>query len=626
MSQAAHTGNKRIAALTLGALGVVYGDIGTSPLYAIRETLTEEHGIPVNETSVLGVLSLIFWSLVIIITIKYVTFVMRAHNHGEGGILALTSLIIPRSKPGRTRQALILLGLFGTALLYGDGAITPAISVLSAVEGLRFVTPTFDPFVIPISIAIIVALFAIQSRGTGVVGRLFGPVMVIWFAVLALLGLIHLSDAPRVFMAVNPAHAVGFFFNYTTRALVAMGSVFLVVTGGEALYADMGHFGLRPIRLGWFTIVGPALLIHYFGQGALLISDPSAIEHPFFLMAPEWAVVPLVILATMATVIASQALISGVFSLTLQAVQLGYSPRVDIAHTSSTERGQVYLRGVNRVLMFACIGLILGFRSSSNLAAAYGLAVTGTMVITALLFGAYARESLGWSWAKVVPIVGLFLLIDVSFLAANVLKIPDGGWFPLVAGLVVFTLMTTWKTGRRLVYSRAGRGRQPVAAVIRSLSQNPPPRVQGTAVFLTPNADEIPPAFLANLRFNNVVHEDVVFLTVETAEVPTVLPAEREVVRSFTNDFHHVALRYGFMDEPDVPRDLGSLRLKHVAFDPDHTTYFLAKESIRITEHPGMAMWRERLFSVLHRNATSAADYFNLPKNRTVEIGIPIEI
>lgn len=626
MSGSSHP-KRRVATLTLAALGVVYGDIGTSPLYALREALSEQHGIPVTVESVLGVMSLIFWSLVMIISIKYVTFVMRADNHGEGGILALTALITPGGSMRSSRRVLVLLGIFGTALLYGDGAITPAISVLSAVEGVRFVTPAFEAYVIPISIVIIVALFSIQSRGTATVGKLFGPVMLIWFAVLAVLGAIHLADAPEIFLAVNPIHAVGFFTEYTTRALVAMGSVFLVVTGGEALYADMGHFGHRPIRLGWFAIVGPALLIHYFGQGALVIARPETIENPFFLMAPGWALVPLVFLATVATIIASQALISGVFSLTLQAVQLGFAPRVDIAHTSHTERGQVYLKTINWVMMTACIGLILGFRTSSNLAAAYGVAVTATMAITAVLFGGFARERLSWSFPKTLAVVGVFFAIDLLFLSANLLKIPHGGWFPLIAGTAVFILLTTWKTGRRLVYERSGRGRQPLNQVITSLTKAHLPHVPGTAVFLSPNPNEVPPAFLANLRFNSVLHEDVVFLSVKTTDAPIVHQAERETVESIVNgDFHHVTLRYGFMEEPDIPRDLASIRHPKVSFDPEHTFYFLAKESLRLTEAPGMARWRERLFRLLHDNATSAADYFQLPRHRTVEIGVPVDI
>jgi KUP system potassium uptake protein len=612
--------------LALAALGVVYGDIGTSPLYALRETLSEQHRIPVTEDSVIGVLSLIFWSLVLVIAIKYVTFVMKADNHGEGGILALTSLITPRDGGTGNRRWLVLLGLFGTALLYGDGAITPAISVLSAVEGIEVVTPRFTPFVIPIAIVILIALFAIQHRGTGTVGKMFGPIMVVWFATLTLLGIVHLADAPQVFQALNPVHAIGFFATYTSRAFVALGSVFLVVTGGEALYADMGHFGPHPIRLGWFTVVMPALLIHYFGQGALLLSRPDSIEHPFFLMAPEWAVIPLVVLATLATIIASQALISGVFSLTLQAVQLGYSPRVRISHTSETERGQVYLASVNWILMMACIGLVLGFRSSTHLAAAYGVAVTATMVITAVLFGVLAHEIWHWSTTRVVILVGAFLVVDLAFFGANLLKIPAGGWFPIVAGLAVFLLLTTWKRGRELVYRYTARGRQPLAAVIENLEHDGTPRVPGTAVYMTPNLGEVPPAFLANLRANHVLHEDVVFLSVKTADVPHVLPAERDRLVNVTGAFHQLTLTYGFMDEPDIPTDLSRIMDRTVSFHPAHTTYFLARETVRPTARPGMAIWRERLFAILHRNATSAAEYFQLPTERTVAIGDVVEI
>jgi KUP system potassium uptake protein len=629
MSHAVENGthtHARVLPLALAALGVVYGDIGTSPLYALRETLSEEHGIPVTAASVQGVLSLIFWSLILIITVKYVSFVMRADNHGEGGILALTALITPITRPSTRRRWLILLGLFGTALLYGDGAITPAISVLSAVEGVGFITPAFEPYVIPIAVAILIGLFTIQSRGTGMVGGMFGPIMVVWFLVLALLGIIHLADAPAVFGAINPAHAVKFFTENTTKAFVALGSVFLVVTGGEALYADMGHFGARPIRLGWYTMVLPALLIHYFGQGALLIAEPEAIEHPFFRMAPGWALVPLVVLATMATIIASQALISGVFSLTLQAVQLGYSPRVNIEHTSATEKGQVYLPTINWVLMLTCIGLVIGFRSSANLAAAYGVAVTATMVITALLFGLYARDRLGWSNGRIGAVVGGFLVLDLAFFGANILKIPRGGWFPLASGLVVFTLLTTWKTGRALLYERTGRGRQPLARVLASLSRHDAPRVPGTAVFMTPNPGEVPPAFLANLRHNHVLHEDVVFLSVRTEDVPHVLAAERDEAADLGNGFHQVTLHYGFMDEPDIPEALEAMLDDTVSFDPMYTTYFLARESVQVTELPGMQQWRERLFLLLHRNATSAASYFRLPPDRSVEIGVSVEL
>ncbi len=632
----AHASDKtRTLPLAIAALGVVFGDIGTSPLYALREALAEEHGVPVTPEAVVGVLSLIFWSLIVVITIKYVWFVMRADNHGEGGILALTALISPRAESadrsaaasaGKKRKMLILLGLFGTALLYGDGAITPAISVLSAVEGLQIVAPELGSFVIPIAVVILIGLFAIQSRGTAVVGAMFGPIMVVWFVVLAALGIVHLADAPAVFAAVDPRHAIGFFVDHGFKAFVVLGSVFLVVTGGEALYADMGHFGVKPIRLGWFVMVLPALLIHYFGQGALLVARPEAIEAPFFLMAPSWALIPLLIIATLATIIASQALISGVFSLTLQAIQLGYSPRVRIVHTSATERGQVYLGSVNWALMVACIGLVFGFRSSGNLAAAYGVAVTATMVITALLFGVYARSQLGWRRGIVWTVVGGFLIVDSAFFGANLLKIPAGGWFPLAVGLVLFTGLTTWKSGRALVHERTGRGSQSPPAMIRALRRDPPARVPGTAVFMSPNSKEVPTAFLANLRYNHVLHEHVVFLSVVVTNAPRVLQAERARIEDLGDGFHRVLLFYGFMEEPDVPAALGSLVSSSVAFDPDHTTYFLARESVRATPLPGMAIWREHLFAVMHRNAASAATHFRLPPRRSLEIGIPVEL
>lgn len=615
----------RIAGLTLAALGVVYGDIGTSPLYAVREALGEAYGIAVVRPNVLGVLSLVFWALVIVITVKYIGFVMRADNHGEGGILALTSLLPLKREPAGRRQVLVLLGLFGTALLYGDGAITPAISVLSAVEGLKVATPVFEPYVIPIAILILVALFSVQYQGTGRVGKFFGPVMVVWFAVLAVLGLGHIVEEPGILNAVNPVHAAAFFASHPGKSFRALGSVFLVVTGGEALYADMGHFGVRPIRRGWFTMVLPALVLNYFGQGALLIAHPEKIENPFFLLAPGWALVPLVILATMATVIASQALISGSFSLTLQAVQLGYSPRLGIDHTSAQERGQVYLRSINWALLAVCIGLVVGFRSSSNLAAAYGLAVTSTMVVTTLLFYAVAREAWGWRRSKTVAIVAVFLVVDLAFFGANVLKIPSGGWFPLLVGLVVFTLMTTWKTGRRLVYARLKRGVAPIEAVIRSLVAEHPTRVPGTAVYMFPEPGRTPPSFLANLRHNHVVHESVVFLSVSTAEVPRIPAAARDRVYDMGDGFFQITLQYGYMEEPDVPATLANL-IADVSFDPTYTTYFLSRETVRATAREGMAPWREKLFVLLHRNATSAADYFRLPAGRVIEIGMPVEI
>ena len=611
--------------LTVGALGIVYGDIGTSPLYSIRETFAEVHRIPVTQTSVLGVLSLIFWSLVVIITIKYVTLVLRADNHGEGGILALTALAAPTEEERQRRKGLVLAGLFGAALLYGDGAITPAISVLSAVEGVEVATPGLSRYVVPASIAILVALFSIEKRGSESVGRFFGPVMVLWFAVLSLLGIAQIVDHPSVLAAVNPVYAVRFFSEFTTRAFISLGGVVLVVTGGESLYADLGHFGAAPIRRGWFLVALPALLLNYFGQGALLLEDPEAVRNPFFLLAPDWAIYPLVALATAATVIASQALISGVFSLTHQAIQLGFTPRLEVRHTSAAAHGQVYVPLVNWALLAACVGLVVGFGSSANLAAAYGIAVTATMIITSIMVAVVAAGRWQWSRVKVFGLIGTFLLVELTFLAANVNKIPHGGWFPIFAALVVFYVMTTWRKGRGLLAEKIRRARQPMTAMIASLARSKVPRTEGTAVYLFPDSGKVPPAFLANMRHNNAVHESVVFLAVKTAEVPRVPRARRDDVTHLGSRFYQVTLHYGFMEEPNVPTELGHL-IAEVAFDPLHTTYFLGKEHLIPNPEEGMTGFRERLFNFMHRNARSASDYFKLPIDRVVEIGIPVEI
>lgn len=611
--------------LTLATLGIVYGDIGTSPLYALRETFAEEHRIPVTPDAVLGVLSLIFWALVIVITIKYVSVVLRADNHGEGGILALTALVAPTDESQQKRFILVGLGLFGTALLYGDGAITPAISVLSAVEGLEVATPRLSGFVLPVSIGILIGLFSVQRRGTAAVGRVFGPVMLVWFGVLALLGTAQITRNPQILTAVIPTHAISFFADHTGRAFVALGSVFLVVTGGEALYADMGHFGPRPIRWGWYSVVLPALFLNYMGQGALLTASPEAIESPFFLLAPEWALYPLVGLATLATVIASQALISGVYSLTHQAIQLGYLPRMEIRHTSAAARGQVYLPFVNWVMLLACLGLVIGFRTSGNLAAAYGVAVTSTMFVTTVLLAVHASEHWNWSRLRVATIAGLFLIIDLAFLGANVLKIPRGGWFPLLAGVAVLYVMTTWRKGRRVISRKRRRMQRPLPSVLDSLTKSDPRRIEGTGVYLFAIPNIMPPAFLANLRHNQAVHESVVFLTVKTEEVPRVPRARREELTHLGSRFFQVVLHYGFMEEPDVPAELSHL-MSEVAFDPLHTTYFLGMERLVPNPHEGLTGWRERLFNVMHRNARDAADYFKLPIDRVVAIGVPVEI
>ncbi len=621
-----HTIKGSMGLLTLGALGVVYGDIGTSPLYAVRESFGEAHDIAASEANVLGLLSLITWSLIIVITIKYLVFVLRADNEGEGGILALTSLATPKGNPSSRRWALILVGLFGTALLYGDGIITPAISVLSAVEGLEVAQPGISDLVLPIAVVILIGVFSVQSRGTGTVGKLFGPVMVVWFAVLSVLGLSHIADAPRVFEAVNPIHAVDFFQSEGWEGYLVLGSVFLVVTGGEALYADMGHFGRGPIRRGWFSIVLPALLLTYYGQGALILSDPEAVENPFYNMAPDWFVLPLTALATLATVIASQALISGAYSLTMQAIQLDYTPRMAIHHTSEDQRGQIYLPTVNWALMISCIALVLGFRSSSNLAAAYGVAVTMTMFITTILFYVVARERWEWSRGKAALVCGPFLFIDIAFLGANLIKIPDGGWLPLVVGALIFLLMTTWRTGRVLVGKRLRQGELPLAKFIKSLSKQQVTRVPGTAVFMYSRPGSTPPALLANLFHNRILHKNVVILSVSTMDVPRVPPADREELIDHGQGFFSVRLRFGFMEEPDVPHALSHVLSSKVSFDPLHTSYFLGKESIRPSPREGMAAWRERLFAIMHRNATGAATFFSLPDERTIELGRQVDI
>ena len=621
-----HAPKGGLGLLTLGALGVVYGDIGTSPLYAVRESFGHTHDVAVSEANVLGLLSLITWSLIIVITVKYLVFVLRADNDGEGGILALTSLATPKGNPTSRRWALILVGLFGTALLYGDGIITPAISVLSAVEGLEVAQPGIGNLVVPIAVVILIGVFSFQSKGTGTVGQLFGPVMLVWFSVLAILGAIHILDAPRVLAAVNPVHAVDFFVDGGWEAYLVLGSVFLVVTGGEALYADMGHFGRRPIRLGWFVLVLPALLITYYGQGALILNDPAAVENPFFEMAPDWFVLPLTALATLATVIASQALISGAYSLTMQAIQLDYTPRMKINHTSEDQMGQIYLPTVNWALMVSCIALVIGFRSSTNLAAAYGVAVTMTMFITTILFYVVARERWGWRQRKALAVCTPFLVVDIAFLGANLIKIPDGGWLPLVVGAVVFGLMTTWRTGRVLVGKRLRQGELPLATFIKSLGKRQVVRVPGTAVFMYSRPGSTPPALLANLFHNRILHTNVVILSVRTMDVPRVPPADREELIDHGQGFFSVRLRFGFMEEPDVPVALGHVLSSKVSFDPLHTSYFLGKESIHPSPGDGMAVWRERIFALMHRNSTGAATFFSLPPERTIELGRQVDI
>ena len=621
-------------ALILSALGVVYGDIGTSPLYALRECFHGSHSISPTRLNILGVLSLIFWSLIVIVSIKYLSFVLRADNRGEGGILALFSLAVPDREPASTslrKKILITLALFGAALLYGDGIITPAISVLSAIEGLNVITDSFgtfsfEPYVIPLTVAVLIALFSFQWMGTGKVGRIFGPVMLLWFLCIAVLGARAILSDPRIFSAINPIHAVRFFSENSWKGFVVLGSVFLVVTGGEALYADMGHFGRRPIQIAWFAVVLPALLLNYFGQGALLLDFPTAVVNPFYKLAPGWMLLPLVLLATVATVIASQALISGAFSLTMQAIQLGYCPRLQIEHTSPDERGQIYIPQVNWWLMLACIGLVLGFKTSSNLAGAYGVAVTMTMVITTALFYIAARRLWGWNPWLAGLICGLFALLELAFMSANLLKILAGGWFPLLIAAVVFTLMTTWKSGRRILGERLRAGSLPLQMFLDDIARHSPIRVPGTAVFLHGNAEGTPIALLHNLKHNKVLHERVVLLTVVTDEVPHVDHSERVSVEDLGNNFFRVVGHCGFMEDPNVPGMMAQCGEHGLEFQPDKTTYFLSRETLIATSRPGMAIWREVLFAFMSRNSQRATAFFRLPANRVVEMGMQVEL
>ena len=613
--------------LTLGAIGVVYGDIGTSPLYALRECFHGEHGVPPTHENVLGVLSLIFWSLTLIISIKYILFVMRADNNGEGGILALLALVAqsPDAKK-KSRASLIALGLFGAALLYGDGMITPAITVLGGVEGLDIVTHIFEPYIVPITLVILVVLFMIQSRGTTHVGMLFGPVMVVWFVTIAILGLTWIVKEPGVLAAFNPAHAVTFFEANGWHGFVVLGAVFLVVTGGEALYADMGHFGRKPIQLAWFSLVLPALFLNYLGQGAMILLNPEAAASPFYLMAPRWALLALVVLATLAAIIASQALISGAFSLTRQAIQLGYSPRLEIAYTSAHHQGQIYIPQVNWALMFATLGLVVGFRSSSALAAAYGIAVTLTMLITTMLAYLVARGA--WGVRRVIAgsIALFFFLIEFSFFGANLLKVMHGGWFPLVVGAVVYTILSTWKRGRALLASRMREKLYPFDRFLQDIEAFPPQRVTGTAVFMTSNLQGTPPTLLHNLQHNKVLHERVILLTVVTSDIPYVAQNKRTEVEPLGHGFYRLTVRYGFMEEPDVPDALAQASAQGFKIDLNETTFFLGLETLLATRRPGLPLWRERLFVLIARNAVRANAFFKIPPERVVELGMQVEL
>jgi KUP system potassium uptake protein len=613
-------------AAALAALGVVYGDIGTSPLYALKECFAPEYGVAPTAANVLGVLSLIFWSLNFVVSLKYLTFIMQADNRGEGGIMALLALLHPRHRDRRTRRLLVGLALFGAALLYGDGVITPAISVLGAVEGID-IASSIPGWVVPILASVIlVALFVFQNRGTARVGAVFGRVMVVWFLSIALLGVGGIMRHPEVIAAINPWHAITFFLGDWPRGFLILGAVVLVVTGGEALYADMGHFGRRPIRLGWFAVVLPALVLNYFGQGALLLSDASAARNPFYSLVPSWALYPMVGIATAAAVVASQALISGAFSLTRQALQLGYSPRVTILHTSQTAIGQIYLPGVNRLLAVTCVLLVLVFQSTSNLASAYGIAVTGTMTITTVLFCTVARDRWQWPRWRVALVGALFLSADLAFLGANMAKVASGGWLPLLIAVVIYVLMTTWKRGRESVASALRESALPLDLFLADIRRRRPARVPGTAVFMTSDPAGVPVVLLHHLKHNKVLHETVVIMSIEGEEIPQVPREERLTLKSLGDGFHRVVGRYGFMETPDVPALLASLQRDGLRASPAETSFYLGRETLLPDGNSRMARWRKLLFIVMARNAQSATAFFNLPPNRVLELGARIQL
>jgi len=622
---------RALLTLSLGALGVVYGDIGTSPLYAVKECFSGPHAVFVTPENVLGVLSLIFWALTFVVTFKYLLLVMRADNRGEGGILALMALVGKYESTRRGRQILLLIGLFGAALLYGDGVITPAISVLSAVEGLVVGAPALERMVLPVALLILFGIFAIQKRGTATVGALFGPVMFVWFVTIGVLGIKGILHDPTVFRALWPGHAVRFFLENRIHGFLVLGAVVLVITGGEALYADMGHFGPRPIRFAWFGLAMPALILNYFGQGAILLHDASAADNPFYKLSPSWFVYPLVVIATAAAIVASQALISGAFSLTRQAIQLGYCPRLTIRHTSHTEIGQIFVPGVNAALAVSTVALVLGFRSSSALAAAYGVAVTGTMLVTTLLFHRVMRDLWKWRRWRAWPLTVLMLFVDASFMLANMVKVKDGGWFPIAAAIVVFTLFTTWKRGRDALGEALRGASLGLDLFLPDLARKKPTRVPGTAVFMTSNLGIVPAVLLHHLKHNKVLHERVVLVSLLTGEVPTVPERERVVSDALGEGFYRVVAHYGFMETPDVPRLLESLPTRPppnvaIEINPMDTTFYLGRETLLPTGVARLWRWRKQLFIIMARNAATASSFFRLPPNRVVELGAQIQL
>jgi KUP system potassium uptake protein len=623
-----HEQKGNLAALTLAAMGVVFGDIGTSPLYALKECFSPEHGIPFSQESVFGVLSMVFWAFLVVVSLKYVLFVMRANNNGEGGILALMALAL-RTVPQNSKRSLIIimLGVFGACMFYGDVVITPAISVLSAVEGLGIVSPSLSKYVIPITLVILIFLFLIQRTGTHIVGSLFGPIMLIWFLVLGLMGIYHIIDNPHVLIAVRPMYAVMFLYEHSVQAFIVLGAVFLVLTGAEALYADMGHFGPKPIRLAWFFVAMPALLLNYFGQGAMLLSNPSAIENPFFLMVSDTFTLPLVILATLATVIASQAVISGAYSMTSQAILLGFVPKMKISYTSDKEIGQIYMPTINWFLLAVVVAVVLAFKNSGNLAAAYGIAVTTTMIITTIL--AAIVMSFVWKWNPIVIflVIASFLVVDLAFLTANLLKIAEGGWFPLLLGALCFLLLMTWFQGRRLLREKAIQSGIPLESFVHSLQAHPPHRVEGTAVFLTAHVDYVPVAMLHNLKHNRILHERVIFLKISVWDVPYVEDNERLTFKDMGSGMYLVRAIYGFKETPDVIKILELVGKEcGVECDLMDTSFFLARDTVIPSAIPGMALWREKLFAWMFQNSAKPADFFQIPTNRVVELGAKIEI
>jgi KUP system potassium uptake protein len=618
-------GKENLRALILGSIGVVFGDIGTSPLYALKETMAGHHPIEVAQANVLGVLSLIFWAVMLLVSAKYVALIMRADNRGEGGSLALLALVTGLTKDSRWRPFVTVLGIFAAALFYGDSMITPAISVLSAVEGLEVVTPAFKTYVLPITCVVLMVLFWIQSRGTGAIGLFFGPIMCLWFACLAVLGTLSIIQTPAVLQAINPVYAAEFIRANPGQSFLALGAVVLAVTGGEALYTDMGHFGRFPIRLTWFGFVMPALILNYYGQGALLLRENAAIQNPFFMLAPSWATLPMVILATMATVIASQAVISGSFSVARQSVQLGYLPRMSIVQTSHKERGQIYVPFTNLTLFLAVMALVIGFQSSSNLAAAYGIAVTGTMMIDTVLVTFVVV--LMWRWNKwiALPLMAMFFVVDFAFFSANIIKIAQGGWFPLFIGLLSFTVLTTWKRGRALLFRQLARQDISEAAFVASI-EDEKPRVGRTAVFLTARPEGVPSALLHNMKHNMVLHERTVIATVITEEIPYV-PGERRIeLRYLGKGIYRLLIRYGFMEAPDIPAALELCRSDDFPVDLKQVSFFVSRETILPSLQPGIAIWREKLFALMSRNAQNATDFFKIPTENVVELGTQVEI